>query len=179
MLAGLYAKLIVFAVLLALLAGAGFYLHHRGAVSGAARVQAQWDAAKATQAMVAITASEAARKTETAQANAFAGITTDYLQANTHAYPSLADAIPAALSAGTVRLRGTCPAAPASGGVSAAAAASLAADAARTQALADRQVAAVAVIRAGDAADARERKLGEQITALQALLLAERAGATK
>jgi hypothetical protein len=172
--AGLYAKLIVLAAVVLLLAGAGFYLHHAGAVSGAARVQAQWDAAKAVQAIQASKASEVARKTETGQSAAFAGISSTYLQATAHDFPTVADPLAAGLAAGTVRLRDRCPAAPASGGVSDATARSRAADAAATAALGQRTADAIAAVRIADAADRREAGFRAQIVALRALLTAER-----
>lgn len=164
---------IALAVLLAL----GFWGYgHTRYNAGEAVVQAKWDKANASQNVTAVKASETARAAENSQATDFAGIANTYLQATTHAYPSIADALPAAVDAGTVRLRHDCPAAAAAGGGRAAATAgSRAADAARTQALADRVQAAIAAVRAGDEADTRERLLGAQVTALQALLSAERA----
>lgn len=164
-----YAKIAGLVVFAALLAGLFAWGHHVGTVS----VQTKWDAAKGVQATAAVAASESARATEHGQAQAFAGIATTYLQATSHAYPSIADALPAAVAAGAVRLRNDCPAAP-GGGVSRAAASSRAADAAATQALADRVSAGIAAVRAGDAADARERELSAQVTALQSILSAER-----
>jgi len=165
----IYAKIAGLAIVAALLAGLFAWGHHVGTVS----VQDKWDAAKGVQATAAVAASEAARTTERGQVQAFAGITTTYLQATTHAYPSIADTLPAAVAAGAVRLRNDCPAA-GSGGVSSSTAGARAADAAATQALADRVSAGIAAVRAGDAADARERQLGAQVTALQAILSAER-----
>jgi hypothetical protein len=136
-------------------------------------VQAKWDVANAKQSIIAVKASEAARAIENHQANDFTGIATNYLQATNHAYPSLADALPAAVSFGTVQLRDHCPAAR-SVGVSEAAARSRAADAAATQALTDRVTAAIEIVSIGDAADARERQLSAQIVALQEVLKAER-----
>lgn len=160
------------ALALLLLCGVWYYGHTRY-VAGASGVQARWDDAKATQATAAVTASETARVTELQHANDFAGIAAGYLQAQSHAYPSIADALPAAVAGGAVQLRDTCPETH-SGGVPEAAARSRAADAAATQALADRVQAAIAAVRAGDEADARERLLGAQVTALQAVLTAER-----
>jgi hypothetical protein len=170
MITSLYAKLIGAGLLLAALAGLYAYGHHQGAAS----VQAKWNAALATQAVVDAKASEAARATEHAQANDFADISADYLKESTHAYPSLADGLPAAVDAGAVQLRDACPAPVARGGVPDATAASRAADAAATQALADRVAHSIAAVRAGDDADARERQLGAQVIALQAALAAER-----
>ena len=118
-------------------------------------------------------ASEAARAAEHGQAQAFESIATDYIQATTHAHPSLAGALPAAVAAGTVRLQNDCPETHSSS-LSEAAARSRAADAAATQALANRVQAAIAAVQAGDEADARERQLGAQIRGLQAVLRAER-----
>jgi hypothetical protein len=167
--ATLYAKLIGAALLLVALASLCLWCHHAGARS----VQAQWDAAKAAQAVAAVKASEAARTTEQDQSNAFAGAAADYLKVTDHAYPSLADAIPAAATAGTLQLRDDCPAVPA-GGVPEAAARSRAAHAAAAAAATQRLADSVAAVRAGDAADARERELAAQVMALQTVLAAER-----
>jgi len=174
MIAGYYAKLIALAAVVLLLAGAGYYLHHAGAVSGAARVQAQWDATKAIQAAQAIKASEAARKTETGQSAAFAGISSTYLQATAHDFPTVADPLAAGLAAGIVRLRDRCPAAPASGGVPEATARARAADAAATATLTQRTADAIAAVRITDVADKRESDFRAQIVALRAVLTAER-----
>ena len=165
----MYAKLA--AIVLAALTMLGLFLwgHH----VGASAVQEKWDKANASQTVVAFKASETARSTENQQANDFAGIASGYLQATNHAYPPLADALPAAVAAGAVRLQNDCPAA-AGAGVSEATARSRAADAAATQALADRVQAAIAAVRAGDEADTRERQLGAQVIGLQAVLAAER-----
>lgn len=156
-------------VLFALLSTSFAVGHHQGAKA----VQAKWDVATAGSNVVATKASESARVTEQQQSNDFSGIETGYLQATTHAYPTIGASIPAAFDAGTVQLRDRCPS-PAGGSVSKATAASRAADAASTQAIADRVENSIAAVRAGDAADARERQLDQQVTALQALLLAER-----
>ncbi|QEE24512.1 hypothetical protein CS053_08710 [Rhodanobacter glycinis] len=170
----LTAKLITWGVVGVLITAGLLYFHHSAYLKGEAHVQAQWDAIKASQAAVAIAASEKARSTEQAQANDFAGISSNFLQATTHAYPSIADALPAAVAAGTVRLRNDCPASPAGSGVSQATARSRAADAAATQALSDRVATAVEIVRIGDAADARERQLDAQVIGLQDILKAER-----
>jgi hypothetical protein len=167
------SKLIATAVLVIALASAVIWFGSHERDVGAAGVQSKWDTANASQTVVAVAASESARATENRQANDFAGIASGYLQATTHAYPSLADALPAAVAAGTVRLRDTCRA-PGSSGMSEATARSRALDAASTQALADRVAAAVEIVRIGDAGDARELQLGAKVTALQALLVAER-----
>ena len=174
MITTLYAKLIAVAIVLAALAGAGFYLHHSGYESGKAVVQAKWNAEKLVQADVAIKATAAARAHENAQVVSFSGIESNFLQATTHAYPSVADALPAAVTAGTIKLRNACPVAPASRGMSQATARARALDAAATQALADRTQNAIAVVRLNDASDARERVLDAQIVGLQAVLVAER-----
>lgn len=170
----LCAKLIGAGLLLAALTALCVYCHHLGAAS----VQAKWDAAIAAQAVTDAEASEAARAAEHAQAGDFAGIAANYLQATSHAYPSLADALPVAVDAGAVQLRDACAEAVTSRGVPEAVARSRAADAAATQALADRVAHSIAAVRAGDEADARERQLDAQVTSLQAILSAERAGRT-
>ncbi len=173
MFTGLQVKLIAAVVLLIAMAGAiaWFGAHERGI--GAAKVQARWDAVSKAQATVAAKADVAARVKEHRQATDFAGIASSYLQATTHDYPSVANTLPAAVAAGAVQLRDNCPATR-GGDVPGASAASRERDAAATQALADRVEAAVAAVRAGEQADARERQLGAQVTALQALLNAER-----
>lgn len=145
----------------------GHYKAKIAAVTTKHAVEAQHVAELATKA------SEAARNAEHRQAQAFDAITTDYIQATTHAHPSLAGALPAAIAAGTVRLQNDCPETHSSS-LSEAAARSRAADAAATQALANRVQAAIAAVQAGDEADARERQLGAQIRGLQAVLRAER-----
>src|SRR6185437_9441703 len=90
--------------------------------------------------------------------------------------PSVSDSISASMSAGALKLRNTaaetCPSGSAG---SAATVASRAADAAATQALADRVQTAIAVVRVGDEADKREQLLDAKITALQDVINAERA----
>lgn len=169
MLSGLYAKLICLALITLMLVGLFLWGRHVGASS----VQAKWDTANASQTVVAVKASEGARATENRQATDFAGIASGYLQATTDAYPSLSDALPAAVAAGTVQLRDTCPA-HAGGGVSQATADSRAADAAVTQALADRVANSIAAVSAGDAADKREADFRALIVALRAALTIER-----
>jgi len=175
MFASLTAKLIALAAALALLTGVMLWFGAHERAIGAAGVQAKWDAAKASQTVLAVNASESARATENRQIQDFAGIASGYLQATIHAYPSLADALPAAVAAGTVQLRDDCPATPGRG-VPEGTARSRAADAAATQALADRVQAAISAVRAGDEADARERQLSAQVIGLQGVLAAERGG---
>lgn len=158
----LYAAL----ALIVLLALGGWWLHHSGYASGKADCEA-------AHAVTAAQAVASARAVEHQQTTDFAGIASDYLQATTHDYPSIADTLPAAVAAGTVRLRDDCPA---SGDVLAVAARSRAVDVAAAAAATQRLATAVAAVRAGDAADARERQLGAQVTALQAVLRAERSG---
>jgi len=174
MLTGLQLRCAAVALLLMLIGGAWVDGDVHGHKTGAAGVQAKWDRAAAAQTVAAVTASESARVTENRQANDFAGIAASYLQANNHAYPSIADTLPAAVAGGTIKLRNDCPAAAAGGGLSEAAARSRAADAAATQALSDRVAAAVEIVRIGDAADARERQLDAQVIGLQDVLTAER-----
>lgn len=173
MFAGLQAKLIAVAVLLiALIAATIWFGAHERAI-GAAKVQAKWDVQTSAQSAVTVEVSESARATEHQQAADFDAAANTYLQATAHDYPSIADALPAAVAAGTVRLREDCPAAD-PGSVSAATARSRAADAAATQALADRTQAAIAAVSAGDAADKREADYRALIESLRAVLTAER-----
>ena len=157
--------------LVLMLGGAWLWGHHVGATG----VQTQWDAAKASQAAVAAQAE--ARNTTQALAwvNQFSAIGAKY-EANSHAQaPAVADSVAAGVVDGTLRLRGEgeCPAVR-TGAMPTATVRSRAADAAATQALADRVQTAIAAVRAGDEADARERQLGEQVRALQGVLRAER-----
>jgi len=173
MFATLYAKLLAAGLVLVAIAIAliWFGAHERGI--GASGVQVKWDAANASQTVVAVKASETARTTENNQANDFAGIASGYLQATTHAYPSLADALPDTVGAGAMQLRNDCPATPGRG-VPEGTARSHAADAAATQALADRVQAAIAAVRAGDEADRQNAQLRAQVIGLQAVLVTER-----
>jgi hypothetical protein len=170
-----YTKLIAAGLfLLVFLAGEFWFGVHERHI-GAANTQAKWDKQTAGQAQEAIVASEGARATEHGQATAFDAVFTHYLQDTTHAYPSLADSIPAAIASGTLRLSGQHPTiAPTDCGLSAATARSRGADAATTQALADRTESAIRIVRLNDASDAREKLLDAKIAALQSLLDAER-----
>jgi len=172
----LYAA-VALAIVLSIV-GARLWLHHYGAVhysAGAASVQTRWDTANARQAaaVAAAQAEQAAHATVTA-AN-FDALAAHY-QAQAHAHtPSLADALPAGLAAGAFRLRNDSPAVcPGGAPAGAAATRSHELDAAATQALADRTATAIAAVRLGDVADARERQLGAQVKALQGVLEAER-----
>jgi len=168
----LSVKLGIAGLLLVALAGClTWFARHERAI-GAAAVQARWDVATAEQAAAALRASESARAVERRQSATFAGIATGYLQATAHA-PTPFD-LPAALAAGTLRLRNDCPAPRAAGDVPATTARARAADAAAAAAATQRLADSVAAVRAGDAADARERQLSAQVTALQAILRAER-----
>lgn len=140
---------------------------------GGHKVQAKWDVANAAQTVAAVASSEAARTAETKHATAFNDATTHYLEVTRHVTPSLAQGIPAALAAGTLRLSGEC-SAPAGSGVSRATAASRARDAAATQALADRVKNSIAAVQAGDDSDAREQYLRARIELDESLLKAER-----
>lgn len=148
-----------------------FAMHERAI--GAAGVQAKWGAAKAEQAAVVAKAQAAATRRVMDLQHQFDALSAKYETA-THVHaPQIADTVAAGLADGTVRLRDDQRAACA-GTVPATTARSRAADAAATQALADRTAAAIRIIRIGDAADARERQLGEQVIALQGVLRAER-----
>jgi len=170
---GLYARLIAAGVLMLALVGGllWFGAHERGI--GAAKVQAKWDLANAAQTKLALDASESARNFERSQSASFSLISDTYLQATSHAYPSIADALPAAVAAGTVRLRNDCHAI-GSGGVPSAATGTRGVDVAAAAAATQRLATAVAAVRVGEQADARERQLSAQVTALQAVLRAER-----
>lgn len=89
--------------------------------------------------------------------------------------PSIATATSTAVAAGSLILRDagtqTCPR---RGTGDSATAAARAADAAATQALADRTKAAIEIISIGDEADKREHDLDAQIVGLQAIVMADR-----
>lgn len=169
-----YATLIGVLLMMIALLGGGWYAYHAGDKHGADRVHAQWDASKVSQANAAVKAATKNAATEHAQSTAFVGIESNYIEANNHAPPSLSIDLPGDLAAGTVQLRDS-PVYPAGGGVSEATVRSRTADAAATQALADRVANSVAAVRAGDEADKREQQLRNQVIALQAILTEERA----
>ena len=166
-------RIVAWLAVLALLASALLWAHHKGA----ADVQAQWDAAKAVQAAQAAVAEQQKQAADDTQREAFNALAAKY-EAATHAQtPTVADPTAVAVNGGALRLRDEVePAAvcarPAD--MSDITARSRALDAAATQALADRTANSIAAVRAGDDADRRERQLGEQITILQALLRSER-----
>lgn len=158
---------------LLLMCGGGWYAHHAGYESGRAAVQAQWDVAKVAQAQAVAKAEAQAKATADATAKTFNALSDQY-EAAIHAQaPSVADSVAAGVAGGTLRLRDTsmCPGADHR---AAATAVARAADAAATQALADRVANSIRAIRAGDAADARERQLDAQVIGLQGILTAER-----
>lgn len=160
-------KLIGAGVILALLAGLMFYAHHLGASS----VQAKWDAQKRLDTIaVAKVEAASAEHARSLQAQ-FDALNVTYKDKLNEKPTSVADPIPAAVADGSLRLRDVTVC---SGNVSATTASSRAADAATTQALADRVSHSIAAIRAGDAADERERQLDAQIIGLQDALSAER-----
>ncbi len=162
-------------LVLALIAGYGLW-HHRVFAEGAASVQTQWDAQKAKDAVATQKAQFEKQAAEDTQRGTFNSLAAAY-EAATHApQPSIADRVSAGLAAGSLQLRGgdapvVCPASP---GVPEATARSRAADAAATQALADRVANSIAAVRAGEAADKRERDLDAQIVGLQGVLNVER-----
>jgi hypothetical protein len=166
-------RIVAWLTVLALLASALLWAHHKGA----ADVQAQWDAAKAVQAAQVAVAEQQKQAAEDTQRETFNTLAAKY-EAATHAQPPIvADPTAVAVNTGALRLRGetnapgVC-ARPAD--LSGATARSRALDAAATQALADRTANSIAAVRAGDDADRRERQLDQQITILQALLRSER-----
>lgn len=164
-----YAKLVAFGLVLAALVTLFLWGHHEGA----AGVQARWDAAKVVQQSVADHQAAASAQQTLAWTQQVSMIATHYEVSAHETQPAIADSVGPAIAAGTLRLRDStsaiCP-----GQVSVAATRARAADAAATKALADRMQNSLNAIRAGDAADVRERQLGNQISALQAILRAER-----
>jgi hypothetical protein len=169
MMASIYMKLAGAGLILVLLGGLFLWGDHHGA----ARVQAKWDAQKVVDAAAVAKAETNNALQTTAWQNAFNGQEVTYAKVLQTPAPTVAPTVSAAVTAGALRLRysAVCPS---SGDVSAATARSRTADAVATQALADRVTAAIAAVRAGDAADARERQLDAQVTALQGVLIAER-----
>lgn len=166
----IYAKLAGAVLVLVALAALWLWGHHVGTAS----VQAQWDLSKAQQQAATANQRAASAQQTLNWTQQFAGISAHYEATAHETSPPVADATAAAVHAGTLRLSHDTDAARCAGAVPAATARARAADAAATQALADRVTAAIAAVRAGDDADARERQLGEQVKALQALLQAER-----
>jgi len=171
MLAGLYAKLAAIAFAALILLGLFLWGHH----AGASNVQAKWNASNLAQARAIADAQLQADVEAETMRNSFNALSSSY-EAAVHAkHPTVADSVAAGVDTGTVQLRDAAMCA-GGGSVSAATARSRAADAAATQALADRVQAAIAAVRAGDEADARERQLGAQVIGLQGVLAAERGG---
>lgn len=165
--------LVILVAILFVMAGVLLYGHSRYD-AGKRVVQASWDAANAKQnaEVVRVEASQIAHTASVA--GHFDAIAASFEeQAHAQADP-LAGTLSAAVTAGTFRLRDSEAVCPADSHPAAAASGSRAADAAATQALADRTAAAIAAVRAGDAADQREKQLDAQVIALQALLKAER-----
>jgi hypothetical protein len=168
MMSSIYLKLIGAAVVLALFAGVYGYGHHVGA-SG---VQAKWDAQKQVDAIAVAKVEAANAVIAKSRQDQFNTLEAKY-EKSIQPVPAVADRVSAGVSSGTLQLRDNT-VCPSTGNVTTATAASRARDAAATQALADRVANSIAAIRAGDAADARERQLDAQVIALQGLLLAER-----
>jgi membrane protein involved in colicin uptake len=152
----------------ALYSGGMVYLGYTEGHKGVAQIQSAWDAQK----KVDVAAAKEAKLHSDAETDAMRRnynlISGKYDRLLNAQLPSIADTIPASLSAGTLQLRyeTTCPANHSDAGAKATAA-SRARDAAATQALADRVAASIAAVRVGDASDARERQLDAQIDALQ------------
>lgn len=169
MLTGLYAKLIGLAAALLILLALFLWGHHVGAAS----VEAKWNASNLAQARAIAEAQLQADVEAETMRNSFNALSASY-EAAVHAKPpAVADSIAAGVDAGTVQLRNAAMC-PGDGTVSAATTRSRAADAATTQALADRVANSIAAVRAGDEADAREHQLGAQVIGLQDVLTAER-----
>ena len=165
------ALIILLALLFAALYTGGICLlgYHWGH-SGVVVVQAAWDKQKAADQLAAQKALSAQQsKTQSLQAQ-FDKLSGQYSELQAKQTPSIADSIPASISAGTLVLRDQAPACPRSNGVTQSTADSRAADAAATQALADRVSNSISAVRAGDAADKREQQLDAQIVGLQAAL---------
>lgn len=172
MFTGLYARLIAFAALaLLVVAGVGYYGHTRYR-AGQTAVQAKWDASQVAQQQAVAKAQAQNDIVSAAMRDEFNALSAKYEAAIHAQVPAVADSVSAGVSAGTIRLRDSAASCP--GVVSDATTRSRAADAAATQAIADRVQAAITAVRAGDEADARERQLGAQVIGLQAVLAAER-----
>lgn len=162
----LESKIIAFlALLIALVAGVALYGDHERAI-GAAGVRAKWDAAIAS-------AKVTSAKQTLDWTKQFSTIANHYQEQSHAQAPSIADTVATDVRGGTVRLRDE-PAQACPGRVSDASSRSRAADAAAAAAATQRLADSVAAVRAGDAADAREQQLREQVIALQEILQAER-----
>lgn len=146
-----------------------------GSHHGKASVQAKWDAAKVIQLSTAVQLQAKADAKYDSQQAKLTSIEHKYQDAINEKPPQVADSVTAGLHGGTLRLRSAAVCAGA-GTVSTATARSRAADEAATQALADRTVAAIAAVRAGDAADTREREIDAQVIGLQGVVRLDRAG---
>lgn len=169
MLASIYVKLIGIVLIFLLFVGIFLWGHH----VGASNVQAKWNAEKVSQQAAVAEAQLHADAESTAMRNQYNALSANY-EATLHAQvPALADSVSSGISTGALRLRYSSPC-PSTGGMSKITAASRAADAAATQALADRVASSISAVRAGDAADARERQLDAQIIGLQGILKVER-----
>ena len=169
MLGTLYAKLIGAGLLLAFLGGLFLWGHHIGASS----VQAKWNAAQIVQKAAVAEAQMHADAEATAMRDNFNALSAKYEKAVNAQVPAIADSVATGVTGGSLRLRDAA-VCPSGGNVTAATARSRALDAAATQALADRVANSIAAVRAGDAADARERQLDAQVIGLQGVLNAER-----
>lgn len=143
--------------------------HHVGEQRGAEKL-AQY---KATSTAAAVQAQATFQAEHTAMETKFNALSAKYDEVTREKPPAVADSVRADVDGGTLQLRDTSMCA-ADRESAAATARSRAADAAATQALADRVAHSIAAVRAGDAADERERQLGAQVIALQGVLEAER-----
>lgn len=179
MLTGLQLRIAALALLLVLIGSMWLAGDIHGHKAGAAAVKAHWDAAKTVQQAAVAKAQAQAdveAQTERATFNTLAKKYEDLVNAQA---PAVADSVAAGVRTGALRLRDAVPVCVGSGYVPAAAVRARAADAAATQALADRTQAAIAAVRAGDEADARERQLDAQVIGLQSILRAERANTSQ
>jgi hypothetical protein len=169
MMASIYMKLAGAGLILVLLGSLFLWSDHHGA----ARVQAKWDAAKVVQQAAVAKAQADNDLHAEIMRNSYNALNAHYEAILHEKVPAVADTVAAGVTSGIFRLRDN-PVCPSSSNVTAATARSRAADAAATQALADRVANSITAVRVGDAADARERQLDAKVTALQGILIAER-----
>lgn len=169
MMASIYAKLIGAGIIVAFCLGLFLYGHHVGTDS----VKAKWNAQKLVDAAAVAKVEAANAITAKSHQDQFNALEAKYEQSQKVVFPSVADVVSSGVAGGTLRLRDST-VCPSSGNVTATTAASRAADAAATAAIAQRVTDSISAIRVGDAADKREAVLDAQIIGLQGLLQAER-----
>ena len=155
----------------ALYTGGVVFLGYRWGHSDAQAIQAAWDKER-TAGQIAAAKTEASNTIKTAALQGkFDKLQEKYNELLSTPPPSVSVATSASITAGTLKLRNepTCPRSDAGANDTAR---SRAADAAATQALADRVSNSIAAVRVGDAATKREHDLDAQIIGLQQTVVA-------